>query len=188
MGCFAAWKIAAAFSMPTVSSRGAWKISSGRFSAAIRSARRAPATSSRNCRRMVNLRPASVTSASPVASIVPTSAAKFFTTCAASAGAPMVTTARASGMSPAAASTAAPPSEWPTSSAGAARVARRWSAAATRSATFEEKLVLANSPSLAPRPVKSKRSTAMPRPASASAMRAAAKMSFEQVKQCAKTA
>ena len=68
------------------------------------------------------------------------------------------------------------------------RVARRWSAAATRSATFEEKLVLANSPSLAPRPVKSKRSTAMPRPASASAMREAAKMSFEQVKQCAKTA
>ena len=50
------------------------------------------------------------------------------------------------------------------------RFARSQSAAATRSSTLEEKLVLANSPSLAPSPVKSKRSTAMPRSASALAI------------------
>jgi hypothetical protein len=37
-----------------------------------------------------------------------------------------------------------------------------WSAAATRSATLEARPVLANSPSLPPRPVKSKRSVARP--------------------------
>jgi len=42
--------------------------------------------------------------------------------------------------------------------------------AATRSSTFEENVVLANSPSLAPRPVKSNRSAAMPRSFSPSAM------------------
>ena len=48
--------------------------------------------------------------------------------------------------------------------------------------------MLANSPSLAPRPVKSKRSTAMPRVVSPSAMRFAASMSLPQVKQCANSA
>jgi hypothetical protein len=42
--------------------------------------------------------------------------------------------------------------------AGAIRVRRSSLAAATRSATLEENVVLANSPSLEPRPVKSKRS------------------------------
>ena len=45
------------------------------------------------------------------------------------------------------------------------------SAAATRSATLEENVVLANSPSLEPSPVKSKRSTAMPSAVKPSAMR-----------------
>src|ERR1700739_1911900 len=57
-----------------------------------------------------------------------------------------------------------------------------------RSATFEEKLVLANSPSLAPRPVKSKRSTAMPRAVRPSAMRRAARTSLPQGKQWANSA
>lgn len=52
----------------------------------------------------------------------------------------------------------------------------------------EEKLVFANSPSLLPRPVKSKRNTAIPCSAIAPLIRAAAKMSFEQVKQCANSA
>jgi hypothetical protein len=65
---------------------------------------------------------------------------------------------------------------------------RRWSAAATRSSTFEEKCVLANSPSLAPSPVKSKRSTAMPWKVSRSAMRLAARLSLPQVKQWANSA
>ena len=48
--------------------------------------------------------------------------------------------------------------------------------------------MLANSPSLWPRPVKSKRRTAMPCSTSASAMRLAAKMSLPQVKQWANSA
>ena len=43
---------------------------------------------------------------------------------------------------------------------------------------LEVKLVLANSPSLEPSPVKSKRSTAIPLSASAWAIRLAAKMSW----------
>ena len=71
---------------------------------------------------------------------------------------------------------------------GAACSARSQSAAATRSPTLELKLVLAKSPPLAPSPVKSKRRVAIPFEASAAAMREAAKMSFEQVKQCANRA
>src|SRR5262249_38896866 len=74
----------------------------------------------------------------------------------------IVTTARASATCDAAASTAVPPRLWPIRIAGARRLRRNSSAAATRSATLEENVVLANSPSLAPSPVKSKRSTAMP--------------------------
>src|SRR5262249_12074845 len=58
----------------------------------------------------------------------------------------------------------------------------------TRWSTFEEKWVFAKSPSLPPSPVKSKRSTAMPRSASAALIVAAALLSLEQVKQCAKSA
>ena len=61
-------------------------------------------------------------------------------------------------------------------------------AAATRSPTLEEKVVLANSPSLEPSPVKSKRSTAMSSAVSASAMRLAACTSLPQVKQWANSA
>jgi hypothetical protein len=53
---------------------------------------------------------------------------------------------------------------------------------------LEEKLVLANSPSLEPSPVKSKRSTAMPSAVSPSATRFAARMSLPQVKQWANSA
>ena len=75
------------------------------------------------------------------------------------AGAAIVTTARASG-------TPRPP-QAPRRRRGCGRsglrargrVRRNWSAAATRSATLDENVVLANSPSLAPSPVKSKRST-----------------------------
>src|SRR4051794_20060149 len=109
-------------------------------------------------------------------------------TCAGSEGAAMVTTAFASGQCCAVASTAAPPRLWPIRSAGARYVSRKCFAAATRSATFDEKLVLANSPSLAPSPVKSKRSTAMPRAVNPSAMRFAASTSLPQVKQCANSA
>src|SRR5882757_4443575 len=83
------------------------------------------------------------------------------TTCAGSAGAAMVTTARVSGNSPAAHRTAAPPKLWPIRISGARNMTRMWFAAATRSATLEEKFVLANSPSLAPSPVKSNRDTAL---------------------------
>ena len=48
--------------------------------------------------------------------------------------------------------------------------------------------MLANSPSLVPRPVKSKRSTAMPDAVSRSAMRLAARTSLPQVKQWANSA
>ena len=61
-------------------------------------------------------------------------------------------------------------------------------AAAIRSRTFEEKVVLAKSPPEAPRPVKSKRKTPMPRLASSAEMREAANTSFEQVKQWANSA
>ena len=100
----------------------------------------------------------------------------------------MVHTARASVIPLAAASTAAPPRLWPISSFGASSSARSQSAAASRSPTFEEKLVLANSPSLAPSPVKSKRSTPIPCRVSPWAMRVAAKTFCVQVKQCANSA
>jgi len=58
--------------------------------------------------------------------------------------------------------------------AGARPFCRSAFAAATRSATLDENVVLANSPSLAPIPVKSKRSTAMPSAVKPSAMRLAA--------------
>lgn len=100
----------------------------------------------------------------------------------------MVATAVLSGILAAAASTAEPPKLCPTRSCGAACSLRSQSAAATRSAMLEEKLVLANSPSLPPSPVKSKRSTAKPAAASAALTRAAASVSFEQVKQWANSA
>ena len=100
----------------------------------------------------------------------------------------MVATATASGIRPAAASTAAPPRLCPMTIFGAVPRPRRWSAAATKSSTLDEKLVLANSPSLWPKPVKSKRKTAIPREARPAAMREAAKMSLVQVKQWAKRA
>ena len=55
-------------------------------------------------------------------------------------------------------------------------------------ATFDEKFVLAKSPSLDPRPVKSNRSTAIPSAASVRLMMDAALTSFPQVKQCANSA
>jgi hypothetical protein len=57
-----------------------------------------------------------------------------------------------------------------------------------RSATLDENVVFANSPSLEPMPVKSNRSTAMPSAVSASAMRFAATTFLPQVKQCANSA
>src|SRR6185312_12784315 len=144
--------------------------------------------SSRNSRAILNGRPPSSTSTSPFALMSSIFPRNRFDTCAASAGAAMVTTARASEIWLAAASTAAPPRLWPIRSEGACASFLRWFVAATRSATFEEKCVFLNSPSLAPRPVKSKRKTAMPSSVSPSAMRFAACTSFPQVKQCANSA
>ncbi len=73
----------------------------------------------------------------------------------------MVHTAAAAATRLAMARTAAPPWEWPMRMRGASSSPSMYSAAA-KSAMLDEKLVLANSPSLAPRPVKSKRRTAMP--------------------------
>src|SRR5690606_8008135 len=56
------------------------------------------------------------------------------------------------------------------------------------SSMLEEKFDSEKSPPLSPRPVKSKRSTGMPRAASAWLMNAAAFELFEHVKQCAKSA
>lgn len=61
-------------------------------------------------------------------------------------------------------------------------------AAASRSSTLDEKLESEKSPSLSPRPVKSKRTTAIPSPDNVRVMSTAARMFFEQVKQCAKRA
>jgi len=177
-----------ALSIPTVVSRGAWNTMSARFSPATASASLCAAASSRNSRRMRNFRPASSTSASPRASISARAAWRRPATCEGSAGALMVATATASGIRPAAASTAAPPRLWPTRIAGAARSRPSHAAAATRSSTFDENVVLANSPSDPPSPVKSKRSTAMPASVSASLMKLAALLSLEQVKQCANRA
>ena len=94
-------------------------------------------------------------------------------------------TAVTDGICAAAASTAAPPKLCPTSNDGARCPDSSQRAAATRSATFDEKLVFAKSPSEPPSPVKSKRNVASPASANASAMSEVALLSFEQVKQCA---
>jgi hypothetical protein len=98
----------------------------------------------------------------------------------------MVATAFTEAMSPAAASAAAPPRLWPISSAGARPAPAMWRAAAIRSRTSLEKPV--SSPSLSPRPVKSKRSVATPNFASARLIRTAALEVLSQVKQWAKSA
>jgi hypothetical protein len=72
--------------------------------------------------------------------------------------------------------------------AGGANSRSMYSAAATRSATLDEKLVSAKSPSLSPSPVKSKRSTAIRCCVSARLMLTAAFRSLEQVKQWANSA
>jgi hypothetical protein len=74
------------------------------------------------------------------------------------------------------------------SNAGARYASRNALAAATMSLTLCEKVVPSNSPSLSPSPVKSNRSVAIPFSASAELMYIAALLSFEHVKQCAKTA
>ena len=187
-GCFAATKIAEALSIPTVWSRGACSTSSALRRLPIASCSFVSEMSSTKPRLMTKGRPPSVTSDWPVSRIASTEAPRACSTCEGSAGAPMVTTARLSGIREAAASTAAPPSEWPISMAGGAISRPRHAAAATRSSTLEEKFVLANSPCEWPSPVKSKRSTAIPRSASVAAMARAAAMSLEQVKQCANSA
>jgi hypothetical protein len=62
------------------------------------------------------------------------------------------------------------------------------SVAESRSETFEEKPELANSPSLAPRPVKSNRTTPRPCSVSCAEIRRAASTSLPQVKQWANRA
>ena len=109
-------------------------------------------------------------------------------TCEAAAGAPIVAIALTSGTWDAAASTAAPPSEWPISSCGACGARAATPRRRARSSTFELKLVLENSPSLAPRPVKSKRRTPKPATVSWVAMHVAAWRSLLHVKQWANTA
>ena len=105
-----------------------------------------------------------------------------------SAGAAMVTTPTTDGMCCAACKAADPPSEWPISRVGGSNSSARKRATATRSETLEVKLVSAKSPSLSPRPVKSKRSTAMRWRFSVRLMCEAALMFLVQVKQWAKMA
>ena len=83
---------------------------------------------------------------------------------------------------------AEPPNECPTISSGARWCSRSHAAAATMSSTFDEKVVVAKSPSLSPSPVKSKRSKPNPRSVSVAARRVTASRSFPQVKQCANRA
>ena len=109
-------------------------------------------------------------------------------TCAGSNGAAIVTTAFTEAIRSAAAITAAPPSEWPIRIAGAPMLLSRYAAAATRSSTLAVKWLSANAPSLTPRPVKSKRSVAIPCSASARLTRRAPWLRAVQVKQCANTA
>src|SRR5580692_6302038 len=61
-------------------------------------------------------------------------------------------------------------------------------AAKIRSSTLEENPLVANSPSLSPRPVKSKRNTPTPLAAKARLMWTAALAVLSQVKQCARSA
>ena len=137
---------------------------------------------------MVKRRPASTTSARPLRSISSCSLASSRRSCDGSAGAPMVATARTDVSRGVAQSTAAPPSECPTSSAGASISCSRNAAAATRSSTLPPKVLSANSPSLSPSPVKSNRSTAIWRSARARLTCTAAFRSLEQVKQWANSA
>ena len=176
-------KIFAALSMPTISSRGACSTRRAAPRRGKASASDASAMSSRNCLRISKGRPPRSTSADPFAWISSSFAPKLCVTCEGSIGAAMVTTARSEAICGAAFSAAAPPSEWPIRSCGGMPCVSIQATAARRSPTFEVKFVLANSPAECPRPVKSKRSTAMPRAASRPAMRRAAAMSLEQVKQ-----
>ncbi|SKS04959.1 Uncharacterised protein [Mycobacteroides abscessus subsp. abscessus] len=100
----------------------------------------------------------------------------------------MMAMALTSSIRDAAASTAAPPRECPISIVGAPWLARMKSAAHTKSSTLELNPVAAKSPSESPNPVKSKRRTPIPLPVRAREIRAAAELSFPQVKQCANTA
>jgi hypothetical protein len=99
-----------------------------------------------------------------------------------------VATAAIPGNSSAAASAAAPPRLCPISKAGGIPASIIAFVAATRSAISLLKPASAKSPPLCPRPVKSNRSTAMPRSAKARLIRTAASDSLVQVKQWAKRA
>mmetsp|Transcript_14050 Transcript_14050/g.45866 ORF Transcript_14050/g.45866 Transcript_14050/m.45866 type:complete len:273 (+) Transcript_14050:275-1093(+) len=171
--------------MPTVSSRGEWRMRRALLRSAMWLSPPRLRRSSTNCFLMRKVRPASSTSASPCCSMVARSAWKLWRTWAGSWGAPTTATARHSGRRGAAARTAAPPREWPTKICGASKWSRRWAAAIRRSPTFEEKLVLAKSPSLAPRPVKSNLKHAMPFRDSPAETYFALITSFPQVKQWA---
>jgi len=83
---------------------------------------------------------------------------------------------------------AAPPRECPTMSVGALWVCSRYAAALNKSCTLLEKFVSAKSPSLSPKPVKSKRSTPKPSEARALLTLRTALKSLEHVKQWAKIA
>ena len=137
---------------------------------------------------MVNGRPPRRTSAEPYSTISACFSVKCSMTFAGSKGAPIVTMAFADLIWSATAKTAAPPRLWPIRRLGGKpRSVMAW-VAARKSNILVEKLVFENSPPECPRPVKSKRNTAMPCAASLWAIRFAAGISFEQVKQCANKA
>jgi hypothetical protein len=175
--------------MSTRSSTGECSTSSAAPSRLTAVSSRWAEMSRRKSRRRRKGRPARVTSASPSRSMRRCSSAEMSPAAwAGSEGAAIVATANTSGIWEAAASTAAPPRLWPTRSDGASWRSRSMAAAATRSATLEVNVVLANSPSLEPSPVKSNRSTAKPAPTSPALILDAAAMSLPQVKQWAKRA
>ena len=102
-----------AFSMPTILSLVAWKISSARLSWRRFSAGAWVIRSSTNSLRTVNVRPASVTVATPSRLIVSSESPNRCCTCCGSNGALRVATAMHSGIFSAASRTAAPPRLWP---------------------------------------------------------------------------
>ncbi len=191
LGCFAAMKIRAAFEMSTVSSRGACITSSAmlqmRDDAVELRALRCPRT---KLSVMVTGRPAErrPRPCHP-RSILSSASPKIMGDVAQDQKARRCR--RLPGRRDVGRGLAASPRRRANGRSGASAPCRATpaaSAAARRSSTLEVKVVLANSPCEWPRPVKSKRSTAMPMAASRAEMRRAGGMSLEQVKQWAKRA
>ena len=136
-------KMRLALSIPTIASVGACMINRALCRLVTWATKPCSAMSSRNPLLIWKGRPASEISTLPCLRMSSMRSLNSPVTWAGSDGAPIVTTALASGICPAAARTAAPPRLWPIRIAGPFRSSRRWSAARTRSAIFDEKVEFA---------------------------------------------